>query len=68
MATETDTGLVADQRPVELGRLQGNAYEVLDGLDAGEPIVISGLQKLFPMAPITPTSAEEAAEPTATAP
>lgn len=68
VATETDTGLVADQRPVELGRLQGNAYEVLDGLDAGEPIVISGLQKLFPMAPITPTSAEEAAEPTATAP
>ncbi len=66
VATEAETGLVADQRPVQLGRLQGNQYEVLSGLEAGDSLVTSGLQRLFPMAPIMPTT--EAPEPAAFAP
>jgi RND family efflux transporter MFP subunit len=53
--TDPDTGeaqLVASQRPVTLGTIQGNDYQVLDGLQAGEEIVVSGLLNLFDGAPI----------------
>ncbi len=45
-------GAVAVQRPVRLGSLYGNSYEVLEGLQANEPIVLSGLQKIRDGAPI----------------
>ena len=45
-------GAVAVQRPVRLGSLYGNSYEVLEGLEANEPIVLSGLQKIRDGAPI----------------
>ncbi len=45
-------GTVAVQRPVRLGSLYGNSYEVLEGLQANEPIVLSGLQKIRDGAPI----------------
>jgi len=45
-------GAVAVQRPVRLGSLYGNSYEVLEGLKANEPIVLSGLQKIRDGAPI----------------
>ncbi len=45
-------GAVAVQRPVQLGSIQGNSYEVLEGLEANEPIVLTGLQKIRDGAPI----------------
>jgi RND family efflux transporter MFP subunit len=58
-----DTELVARQRPVKLGKLQGNRYQVTDGLSAGEQIVVSGVLNLTNGAPImvmpyTPPAAE----------
>ncbi|MEN9203965.1 MAG: efflux RND transporter periplasmic adaptor subunit [Thermostichus sp. DG_1_6_bins_120] len=45
-------GAVAVQRPVQLGSIQGNDYEVLQGLQANQPIVLTGLQKIRDGAPI----------------
>jgi RND family efflux transporter MFP subunit len=53
--TGTEEGppsMIAAQKPVQLGQLQDNQYEVLSGLEAGEQIVVSGLQKIFDQAPI----------------
>ncbi|MBD2456362.1 efflux RND transporter periplasmic adaptor subunit [Nostoc sp. FACHB-87] len=46
--------LVARLKPVELGSIQGNQYQVLKGLTAGEKIVVSGLLNLRDGAPIIP--------------
>lgn len=58
-----DIELVARQRPVKLGKLQGNRYQVTDGLSAGEQIVVSGVLNLTNGSPImvmpdTPPAAE----------
>ncbi|MDX2271233.1 MAG: efflux RND transporter periplasmic adaptor subunit [Cyanobacteriota bacterium] len=45
-------GLIAAQKPVQLGSLQGNNYQVLSGLEPQQKIVVSGLQKIFDGAPI----------------
>ena len=47
---------IARQQPVKLGEIQGNSYQVIEGLKAGEEIVISGIQKLSNGAPIVPES------------
>lgn len=44
---------VAKLQPVELGELQGNEYQVLEGLDAGDTIITSGLLNLRDGVPIT---------------
>jgi multidrug efflux pump subunit AcrA (membrane-fusion protein) len=38
--------LVAHQKPIKLGNIQGNSYQVLEGLKPGEKIVVSGILKL----------------------
>ena len=53
-------GPVAQLRPVTLGAMQGNNFQVLDGLSAGEEIITTGLLNLQDGVPITPQ--EEAAE------
>jgi len=50
------TQLVARQIPVKLGEIQGNNYQVLEGLKPGEKIVVSGLLNLKDGAPIIPES------------
>lgn len=48
-STNEETGeseLIAQQRSVTLGDIQGNDYQVLDGLDPGESIVVSGILNL----------------------
>ncbi|WP_017324709.1 efflux RND transporter periplasmic adaptor subunit [Synechococcus sp. PCC 7336] len=45
---------VATQQPVQLGQLQDNAYEVLSGLTGDEQLVVTGVQKIFNLAPIVP--------------
>ncbi|MBV9384941.1 MAG: efflux RND transporter periplasmic adaptor subunit [Chroococcidiopsidaceae cyanobacterium CP_BM_ER_R8_30] len=46
--------LVAEQKPVKLGAIQGNDYQVLQGLQPGEQIVVSGIIKLSNGTPIIP--------------
>jgi len=48
--------LVARQRAVKVGSIVGENYSVLDGLKAGDRVVVSGAQKLMDGAPIAPTS------------
>jgi RND family efflux transporter MFP subunit len=46
--------LVARQKPIELGAIQGNNYQVIEGLKPGERIVVSGLLNLSDGAAIIP--------------
>lgn len=53
VATKDEKGqAIAKQRQVELGKIQGNRYHVLEGLDVGEDLIVSGVQNLVDGAPI----------------
>jgi RND family efflux transporter MFP subunit len=52
VAEQRDKGLVARQRPVQVGEVVGDDYVVAGGLKAGERIVVSGIQKLADGVPI----------------
>ncbi|MEP6593174.1 MAG: efflux transporter periplasmic adaptor subunit, partial [Acidobacteriota bacterium] len=45
-------GLVARQRPVQVGEVSGDNYIVTGGLKAGDRVVTSGIQKLADGAPV----------------
>ncbi|HEX8819008.1 MAG TPA: efflux RND transporter periplasmic adaptor subunit [Archangium sp.] len=45
---------VAQRRPVKLGELEGNYYELLEGLEAGTQVVVGSLQALRDGQPIQP--------------
>ena len=47
-------GLVARQRPVDVGELIGNEYAVKSGLKAGDRVITSGIQKIGNGAPVKP--------------
>jgi RND family efflux transporter MFP subunit len=47
-------GLVARQRPIEVGELVGNDYIVRSGLKPGDRIITSGIQKIGNGAPVRP--------------
>jgi multidrug efflux pump subunit AcrA (membrane-fusion protein) len=47
---------VARQRAVTLGDTIGNDYAVMDGLKAGDKVIISGIQFLIDGAPVKPIS------------
>lgn len=51
-------GTVARQRTVQLGPIVGNDYVVLDGLAAGDRLIVTGIQKIRDGAPVS-TSAPE---------
>lgn len=51
--------LVAKQRKVKLGNLQGNDYQVLEGLKPGEKIVTAGILNLMDGAAIQPVKSEQ---------
>jgi multidrug efflux pump subunit AcrA (membrane-fusion protein) len=46
VAEQADGGLVARQRPIEVGELIGNDYLVRSGLKAGDRVITTGIQKL----------------------
>ncbi len=48
---------IAHQRPVRLGQVLGNEYEVLDGIKAGDRVVVSGTQMLGDGVPVSATEA-----------
>ena len=54
-----DNKLVAKQNPVKLGAIQGNNYQVIDGVKSGDRIIVSGIQNLTEGAPILVDSAPE---------
>ncbi|MBE9200181.1 MULTISPECIES: efflux RND transporter periplasmic adaptor subunit [unclassified Nodularia (in: cyanobacteria)] len=59
--TESKPGmpdLVAQQKPVKLGAIEGNSYQVIEGLEAGDKIVVSGILNLTNGAPIMPAPEE----------
>lgn len=45
-------GLVARQKPIQVGELLGNDYVVRSGLKAGDRLIVSGIQKLGDGAPV----------------
>lgn len=49
--------LVAKQKPVELGAIQGQSYQVISGLAAGDRLITSGILNLADGTPINPESA-----------
>ena len=52
VAEPGEGGLVARQRPLQVGELIGNDYIVVGGLKPGDKIVVSGIQKIGDGAPI----------------
>ena len=52
VAETQGNGLVARQRPVQVGDVLGDDYIVRSGLQAGDRIVVSGIQKLADGVPI----------------
>jgi len=55
---------VAKQRAVTLGAIDGNEYVVAAGLEAGDRVIVSSVQKLredAPVAPASPPPSESAA-------
>ncbi|NJL01874.1 MAG: efflux RND transporter periplasmic adaptor subunit [Spirulinaceae cyanobacterium SM2_1_0] len=53
---------IAQQKPVQLGAIQGNNYQVLSGLEPGDRLITSGILNLQDGVPIAPQAAEAAAE------
>lgn len=45
---------VAVQRPIQLGGIEGNRYQVMEGLEAGETIITAGILRLSDGAPVEP--------------
>src|SRR5215471_1427453 len=52
VAEKSGQGLVARQRPVQVGELQGNDYVVKGGLQAGDQLIVSGIQKVADGVPV----------------
>ncbi len=57
--SEDSDQLVAKQRLIQLGEIQGNSYQVLSGLESGETLISSGILNLSDGAPIMPQSESE---------
>jgi RND family efflux transporter MFP subunit len=54
VAEPEGAGVVAKQRNVKLGVIEGNDYVVVEGLKPGERVIVSGLQKLRDGAKVSP--------------
>jgi len=63
VADKSAQGLVAKQKPVQLGDIIGNDYVVQGGLTAGEQLIVSGLQKIRDGAPVMPAPPAAAGAP-----
>lgn len=58
VAEKQENQTIARQRPVKLGDIQNNQYQVLQGLRPGETLVTAGIQKLQDGAPIMPKTGD----------
>lgn len=52
VAEQGQNGLVAKQRPVEVGEMIGNDYIVRGGLKPGDKLIVAGIQKIGDGAPV----------------
>jgi len=59
VAEDAGGKLTARQRPIKVGSIVGDTYPVLEGLKAGDRVVVSGAQKLADGVPITPQAAAD---------
>jgi len=59
VAEKSAGGMVAKQKPVQLGEIIGNDYVVQSGLAIGEQLIVSGLQKIRDGAPVMPAPPEK---------
>ncbi|WP_072013859.1 efflux RND transporter periplasmic adaptor subunit [Myxosarcina sp. GI1] len=58
-----ETMLIAKQRPVKLGDVQNQSYQVISGVESGDKLVVSGILNLSDGTPIqTATAAKESEE------
>ncbi len=57
----------AEPRPVTLGQTVGDKWLITGGLNAGDKVIVEGLQKMRPGAPIKPVPAGSTAAPPAQA-
>ena len=48
-------------RPVKTGQRKGSEISVMEGLSAGETIIVEGIQKVRPGATVKPISAKKSA-------
>ena len=53
---------IVEQRPVQLGSIEGNYYQVIEGVESGEALVTSGLLNLYDGAAIMLESATPSTE------
>ncbi len=51
------TALIAKQKPVELGSIQGQSYQVISGLERGDRLITSGILNLTDGATVTTQAA-----------
>jgi RND family efflux transporter MFP subunit len=65
VAETAEGGTVARQRPVDLGAVVGNDYVVRSGLEAGDRLIVSGVQKIGDGMPVSPQPAGVAPVPPA---
>jgi multidrug efflux pump subunit AcrA (membrane-fusion protein) len=58
VAETKDSKLIARQKPVKLqkDKIQGNNYQITEGLKPGERVIVSGVLNLTDGAPIAPES------------
>lgn len=54
--TQEQSKLIAKQKPVKLVETKGNNYQVIEGLQPGEKLVVSGILNLSDGVPIIPQS------------
>ena len=55
-------------RPIKVGGAQGGQWVILDGLKAGEQVIVDGFQKMRPNAPVKPVPWSPGGAPAAAAP
>ena len=58
-STDGKVQMQAKQKRVKLGSVRGNSYQVIDGLEAGEKLIVSGLLNLRNGIPIMPKQVSE---------
>lgn len=56
VATNQNGHYVAVQKSIQLGSTVDNSYEVISGLQAGDKVIVSGMQFLISGAPVQPIS------------
>jgi RND family efflux transporter MFP subunit len=62
VAEKDANGMVAKQKPVQLGEIIGNEYVVQSGLQPGEQLIVGGLQKIRDGAPVMSAEAASGRE------